>query len=69
MQDDTHSFVIRIWHEEVDGEGRATIWRGSVNHVGSNQRLYVDTLEQIARFIQEQALLKEQHSSPSRSQV
>lgn len=54
MENDTHSFVIRIWHETVDGEGNIVDWRGSIDHVGSGNRLYFYDLEGIARFIREQ---------------
>ncbi len=55
MQRDTHSFIVRVWHEAVNSKGRVTTWRGSIDHVGSDQRLYFDDLEGVVRFIQEQA--------------
>ncbi len=57
MQGDTHSFVVRIWHEAVDGKGHIIAWRGSIDYVGSGQRLYFYDLDGIVRFIQEQAEL------------
>ena len=55
MQGDTHSFVVRIWHEAVDSKGHIIAWRGAIDHVGSGQRLYFHDLYGIVRFIQEQA--------------
>jgi len=45
----THSFVVRIWHEEV-GAGRPG-WRGHITHVVGNEDRYFDDLETIPEFI------------------
>jgi hypothetical protein len=37
-----------------DDEGHIVAWRGSIDHVGSDQRLYFHDLEGILRFIEEQ---------------
>lgn len=52
VQGDTQSFVVRIWHEAVDNSGQVIAWRGSIDHVGSEKRLYFQDLETIAQFIQ-----------------
>jgi len=54
VRDDIQSFVIRIWHEAVDSEGNATVWRGSVEHVGSGDRFYFQDLQAAADFIRKQ---------------
>jgi hypothetical protein len=54
LQGDTHAFIVRIWHEELDSEGNGLAWRGSIQHVGSNQHLYFQDLEGILRFVREQ---------------
>ena len=54
MQGDTHAFIVRIWHEDLDNEGNGLAWRGSIQHVGSNKRLYFQDLEGIVRFVREQ---------------
>ena len=61
MQADTHAFIVRIWHEPLDDEGVQTTWRGSVEHVGSAQRTYFRAIEELVRFIQEQAGIKGGH--------
>jgi hypothetical protein len=53
LENDTQSFVVRIWHEAVDAEGHVVVWRGSIDHVGSGKRLYFDELGGIVRFIRE----------------
>ena len=63
LQSDTHSFIVRVWHEAVNSKGRATTWRGSIDHVGSGQCLYFDDLDGVVRFIQEQARLNIKRSS------
>ncbi len=45
-----HLFIVRIWHE-LDQEGQATQWRGSIEHVPSGQRLYFTSLRDLCDFI------------------
>jgi hypothetical protein len=60
VQGDTYSFVVRIWHEALDSEGHITAWRGSIDHVGSGERIHFDNLDQIAQFIRERVGLEGQ---------
>ncbi len=46
-----HSFIIKIWLEEVADEADQAVWRGHITHVPSGERRYVKTLEDIATFI------------------
>ena len=54
MQGDTFSFIVRIWHEALDGEGRVAVWRGSIDHVGNGEQAHFDDLDQMLQFIQQQ---------------
>ena len=54
MEDDTYSFIVRIWQEAEDNAAEPTAWRGSIEQVGSDQRLYFYDLEGILRFIETQ---------------
>lgn len=54
MQGDTQAFIVRIWHEALDDEGHIAAWRGSIEHVGSDKRLYFQDLDSLVGFIQEQ---------------
>ena len=48
---DTQSFIVKIWLEETAEEaGRAT-WRGHITHVPSNERRYLQNLDEIEAFI------------------
>jgi len=62
LHGDTHSFVVRIWHEALDGEGKIAAWRGSIDHVGHDARFHFDDLDQLARFIQKQVGLNSRRS-------
>jgi hypothetical protein len=55
MREETQSFVVRIWREVVDGQGKTVVWRGSIDHVGANKRLYFADLDAVVRFIRQQA--------------
>lgn len=59
LENDTQSFIIRIWHEMIDEEKNVAIWRGSIDHVGTGKRLYFRDLDGIARFIQDYIQLKQ----------
>ena len=54
MQGVTQAFIVRIWHEVLDDEGHIVAWRGSIEHVGSDERLYFQDLDRVVGFIQEQ---------------
>ena len=53
-----HSFIVRISYEAADQDGKGTVWRGCIEHVGSGVRLHFYDLEGVTRFIEEQAGLK-----------
>jgi hypothetical protein len=54
VQDDQYAFIVRIWCEAVDERGRITAWRGSIDEVGSDRRLYFQSLPRMNRFIRQQ---------------
>lgn len=55
VDQDTHSFIVRIWDEPHQvGNPPQNFWRGSIIYVGSDKRLYFDDLNSIANFIREQ---------------
>jgi len=47
---ETHSFVVRIW-EKKGGRSEDASWRGSVTHVGTGDRLYLESLRQLPEFL------------------
>jgi hypothetical protein len=46
-----HSFVIKIWPEEVHKLPGQVKWRGHITHVGTGERQYLERLDEIASFI------------------
>jgi hypothetical protein len=40
-----HSFVLRIWQEE------GVPWRGWIQHAGSQEQAYVQSLEELLAFL------------------
>jgi hypothetical protein len=53
VQDDTHAFIVRVWHEPEDEDSHSGSWRGSIIHVGSESRQHFQNLDGIVRFIEE----------------
>ena len=47
----THSFIVRIWLEEVASATRGAKWRGHITHVPSGTRHYLKGLDDIIDFI------------------
>lgn len=45
-----HSFIIKVWIEEINQRGRAT-WRGHITHVPGGERRYLRRLSEIRAFI------------------
>lgn len=48
---EVHSFVVKIWAKEVKDPRSDASWRGSVTHVGTGERRYIQRLMQIPYFI------------------
>jgi hypothetical protein len=53
MLGDTHSFVVRIWHEAQDKDGNVTTWRGSIEHVGHKGRFCFSDLKAMVHYVEE----------------
>jgi hypothetical protein len=47
----THSFIIKIWLEEVADETGDVTWRGHITHVPSGMRRYLRDLDDVTDFI------------------
>ncbi len=48
---DIHSFVVRIWVEEVETEAHRRDWHGHITDVRSGERRYIKRLDEIPEFI------------------
>lgn len=47
----THSFIVKVWLEEIIEEAGQAKWRGHITHVQSDQRQYLESLDEIGTFI------------------
>jgi hypothetical protein len=47
----TQSFITKIWLEESATEGGSATWRGTITHVPSGERRYVQDLYEVLAFI------------------
>ena len=63
LENNSYAFIVRIWGEATDDAGNPIQWRGSIDQVGSNKRLYFSDLEGITRFIREQIQDKSDRSA------
>jgi hypothetical protein len=64
---DTFSFVLRIWHEALDDQGRIAAWRGSIEEVGDGERLYFYDLDEVIRYIRRRAGIGNRGQPPARA--
>jgi hypothetical protein len=46
-----HSFIVRLWREEIDEEAGQPVWRGHITHVPSGTRRYLTDLREVTAFI------------------
>lgn len=54
LEDNTASFIVRIWLERGEGAAVSQEWRGSIEHVQSGRRSFFRDLSAIARFMKPQ---------------
>jgi hypothetical protein len=46
-----HSFVVRVWLEEMQANPRQIVWRGHITYVNNGTRHYFDDINEIPAFI------------------
>jgi hypothetical protein len=51
LEDNTASFIVRIWREFGDGPALSQEWRGSIEHVGSGEKVFFRELGAVAQFM------------------
>jgi hypothetical protein len=47
----SHSFIIKIWREEISASTSQAGWRGHITHVPGGERRYLKNLDDISTFI------------------
>lgn len=50
---DAHTFIVRVWRENRDGQTDQDAWRGQISHVSSGRQRYFVEMKEIVRFVQE----------------
>lgn len=50
-EDNTCSFIVKVWVERSDEQADQSFWRGYITHVFSDNRQYFEEMETIAKFI------------------
>jgi hypothetical protein len=48
-----HSFIVKVWLEELSTDALPARWRGRVTHVPDNTQRYFEDWETLTRFIQQ----------------
>jgi hypothetical protein len=48
-----HSFIVKLWLEVDDGEGKRTAWHGYITHVPTGARRYLQSLSDVTEFIKQ----------------
>jgi len=51
FEEDTQVFIVRFWRESRELAGAHPIWRGSVEHMPSGQRIYVKNFKEVERVM------------------
>jgi hypothetical protein len=63
MERPEHRFIVRIWYEGASGsEGQ---WRGAVDHVGHERRLYFSSLGDLMDFIRARMAARDAGQPPA----
>lgn len=47
-----HSFIVRVWLEEMQADPRLVIWRGHITYVNNGNRHYFEDINEIPAFIE-----------------
>jgi len=51
-ESNTHSFIIKVWLEEISEDIDTGVWRGQITHVLSGQHRYVKSLHEMISFME-----------------
>lgn len=48
---ESNSFIVKVWLEELPEDDDSAVWRGHITHVPSQERRYLQTLDDAVDFI------------------
>lgn len=57
LDEQSHAFVVKIWHERRDVPGAELVWRGSVDDVRGGPRVYFNSLVTLCNYLARHAEL------------
>ena len=46
-----HSYIVKVWPEQIDENGQWIVWRGHITHVPSGVQQYFENLNDVTEFI------------------
>lgn len=52
LEENVHSFIVKLWMEEIIENRNKQVWRGHITHVLSRERRYFTDLGEIFLFIE-----------------
>jgi hypothetical protein len=47
-----HSFVVKVWREEVSPSDGYAVWRGHITHLPDGERRYIKASTEVCTFIE-----------------
>jgi len=53
LNDETEVFIVRLWRERIENAHLPPLLRGVVEHIATEQRRYVDDLEEVTTYMRE----------------
>ncbi len=51
FEESTHVFLLRVWRERGKNQVGEELWRGSVEHMPSNERVFFQDLRKLCSFV------------------
>ena len=55
ISEHTHVFVVRIWFEEREIEDAPPEWRGVIEHMSTQEKVYFRSLQKMIEFVVEKS--------------
>ena len=59
----SHTFVLKVWVEEILQETKTARWRGRITHVLNGEYIYFEDLDTLQHFLE--TYLAEMHVDPA----
>lgn len=51
FEQETHSFVVRLWREHRDDLEKTAVWRGWIEHIPTKRRHYFQDKENLLKIV------------------